>query len=48
VTDGRTDKGCHATLLGYFGTIHMGTLHAKFQPSGFNVVGGGGDRRKDC
>jgi len=35
-------------LEGNFGPIHVGTMHAKFQPSSFSGVGGrGGDRRKD-
>jgi len=33
-------------LGGSLGAIHVGNMHAKFQPSSFNV-GGGGDRRKD-
>jgi len=34
-------------LVGNFGAIHVGVMHAKFQPSSFNGVGGGGDRQKD-
>jgi len=27
-------------LVGKFGAIHVGLMHAKFQPSSFNGVGG--------
>jgi len=31
-----------------FGAIHVGIMHAKFQPSTFNGVGGGGgDKQRD-
>jgi len=34
-------------LVGNFGAIHVGIMHAKFQPSSLSgMKGGGGDRQK--
>jgi len=44
-----TSKQNILNLVDYFGAIHVGIMHAKYQPSSFNGVEGGrgGDRPND-